>query len=55
MEHNATVCWSSGEYSDTQCCARHEGKQTDWFNVDAGVKQGYASWQASCLFLILTT
>ena len=38
-------------YSDTQCCVCDEGKQSDWFNVDAGVKQGCV--MAGFLFILV--
>ena len=27
-------------YADNQCCVRHEGKQSEWFHVKTGVRQG---------------
>ena len=27
-------------YADNQCCVRHEGKQSEWFHMKTGVRQG---------------
>ena len=27
-------------YADNQCCVRHEGKQSEWFHVKTGIRQG---------------
>ena len=39
-------------HSDKRCCVCHECRQSDWFNVDTGVKQDCV--MAGFLFLLVT-